>query len=636
MKYKNMQLNFNKRNGNYEITHKGFSWVSDGRKPYIEIRKKFGDKYIKTIRHLNTAMKKKTEYSENKVVTRYSDFVAFGKKLPFTIVCTAEITAENSVIFSIKAENETGYDIQAAYFPAPFNSKKKGQSSYHVDPMRQGFILPDGYKKNFSTVFGYAHIKRMINTGDAYMPLWGRVCDGNTFSAIVETPYDASLYSCFGKHKAFLNSVYWQSSLGKLSYERKIKFTFTSDGDYNTVAKDYRKYLTDRNELVSIDEKIEKNPNIKKLIGSPVLHHKIYSKINEKSQFYDKNGSNEILCATFGERAEEMKKLKSAGLEKLYIHTDGWGKDGYDNNHPYILPPCEQAGGWEGFKEFADVSRELGYVFALHDQYRDYYYDSPVFDKEKAIKNIDGTNPYCSIWDGGEHSYLCTEFALDAVKQTYTELEEHGIDVQGVYLDVFSIMQGDECFHEDHKVTREQSMKNRADCFDYLNSKGIIMSSEEPGMQLLNKLALVHHGPHALRPQENGEAVGIPVPLGNLVYHDCLMVPWNWFNNWGIPKGEDGDLYGALNAGMPYIHPYGNELKKIGTDNRTADVGMMNDAELKKELERIAPLCELQAKLYNKEMVKHEFLGSYRIQKAVYEDGTTVTIDLDKGTYKIN
>ena len=636
MKYKNIQLNFNKRNGNYEITHKGFSWVSDGRKPYIEIRKKFGDKYIKTIRHLNTAMKKKTEYSENKIVTRYSGFVAFGKKLPFTIVCTAEITAENSVTFSIKAENETGYDIQAAYFPAPFNSKKKGQNSYHVDPMRQGFILPDGYKKNFSTVFGYAHIKRMINTGDAYMPLWGRVCDGNTFSAIVETPYDASLYSCFGKHKAFLNSVYWQSSLGKLSYERKIKFTFTSDGDYNTVAKDYRKYLKDRNELVSIDEKIEKNPNIKKLIGSPVLHHKIYSKINEKSQFYDKNGSNEILCATFRERAEEMKKLKSAGLEKLYIHTDGWGKDGYDNNHPYILPPCEQAGGWEGFKEFADVSRELGYVFALHDQYRDYYYDSPVFDKEKAIKNIDGTNPYCSIWDGGEHSYLCTEFALDAVKQTYTELEEHGIDVQGVYLDVFSIMQGDECFHEDHKVTREQSMKNRADCFDYLNSKGIIMSSEEPGMQLLNKLALVHHGPHALRPQENGEAVGIPVPLGNLVYHDCLMVPWNWFNNWGIPKGEDGDLYGALNAGMPYIHPYGNELKKIGTDNRTADVGMMNDAELKKELARIRPLCELQAKLYNKEMVKHEFLGSYRIQKAVYADGTTVTIDLDKGTYKIN
>ena len=164
-----------------------------------------------------------------------------------------------------------------------------------------------------------------------------------------------------------------------------------------------------------------------------------------------------------------MKRLKALGLKKLYIHTDGWGKDGYDNKHPYILPPCEEAGGWDGFRKFSEVCRELGFVFALHDQYRDYYYDSPVFDKEKAVTNIDGTNPYCSIWDGGEHSYLCSEFALDAVKRTYSELEEHGVDVQGAYLDVFSIMQGDECFHKEHRLTREESMKFRGECFDYLN-----------------------------------------------------------------------------------------------------------------------------------------------------------------------
>ena len=162
------------------------------------------------------------------------------------------------------------------------------------------------------------------------------------------------------------------------------------------------------------------------------------------------------------------------------------------------------------------------------------------------------------------------------------------------------------------------------------------MSSDEPGMQLLNQLALVHHGSHALRPQENGKAVGIPVPLGDLVYHDCIMVPWNWFNNWGIPKGEDSDLYGALNAGMPYIHPYGNSLCKIGKDNRTSDVEMMRDDALRKELARIAPLCRLQERLYNKEMINHEFMGSYRKQKAVYADGTEIIIDLDKNTYDIN
>ena len=631
-----LQLKFNEKNNSYEICFDGFLWVNDGTKAYVSVYEKKGKgTKVKNI-PFSSAESVKTEYQKDKIVTRYDGFYLSGKKLPFALICTAEIIDSDSVVFSLKSENETEYCIQGAVYPGAFNSKTKGENSYHVDPMRQGFILPDGYMKNFFPTCYYTKVKRPINTGDCYFPLWGRVCDGHTFSAIVETPYDASLVSCFGKRRSFLNSVYWQTSLGKVSYERKIRFIFHSNGDYNTVAKDYRKYLIDRNQLVTLDEKIKKNPNIKNILGAPVLHHKIFSKINEKSQFYNKNGSNEILCATFCERAEQMKKLKAAGLEKLYIHTDGWGKNGYDNDHPYILPPCEAAGGWDGFKNFSDVCRELGYVFALHDQYRDYYYDSPVFDKNKAVTNLDGSNPYCSIWDGGEHTYLCSAFALDYVKKTYTELEEHGVDVQGAYLDVFAIMQGDECFHEDHRITREESMEYRGKCFDYLNEKGLVMSSEEPGMQLLNHLALVHHGPHALVPQENGNAVGIPVPLGNLIYHDCIIVPWNWFNNWGIPKGEDGDLYGALNAGMPYLHPYGNELRKIGTDNRTADVEMMNDEELKKELERVKPLCELQEKLYNKEMVKHEFLGSYRKQKATYSDGTSVVIDLDKNTYKIN
>ena len=635
MKKSNIKLKINELTGDYEIIHNGFFWISDGRAPYIIIRKKLGKKYISTYRTLYSAPKRKFEYSENKIVARLSGYIAFGKVLDFTLVLTAKITGEDTAEFSIKAENETGYDIQAVYFPAPFNSKKKGSYSYHVDAMRQGFIMPDGYMKNFASTFGFANYLRKINTGDCYMPVWGRVCDGHTFTAIVDTPYDACMFSAFGRHGAFVNSVHWMSSLGKLSYERKIKFIFHNNGDYNTVAKDYRQYLIDNGQFVSIDDKIKKNKNIEKLIGCPVLHHKIYSKINKKSKFYDKDGTNEVLYATFSERAEQMKKLKKAGLEKLYIHTDGWGKDGYDNNHPYILPPCEGAGSWDGLKQFAKVSRDLGYIFALHDQYRDFYYSSSVFDMNKAVEKIDGSHPYCSIWDGGEHTFLCASQARGFVKKTYDELEEYGVDVQGAYLDVFSVMNGDECFNPAHKITREQSIKHRAECFDYLNDKGFIMSSEEPAMQLLNHLALVHHGPFTLRPQENGQAVGIPVPLGNLVFHDCIMVPWNWFNNWGIPKGDDGDLYCALYAGMPYLHCFGTGLSKIGTDNRTADTELLDDEILKKEIDRVKPLCDLQTRLYNKEMVKHEFLGSCRQQKAIYSDGTTITIDLDKNTYEI-
>lgn len=100
-------------------------------------------------------------------------------------------------------------------------------------------------------------------------------------------------------------------------------------------------------------------------------------------------------------------------------------------------------------------------------------------------------------------------------------------------------------------------------------------------------------------------------------------------------EGDNGDMYCALFAGMPYISPFGTGVSKIGTDNRTTDTELLDDENLQKEIARVTPLADLQAKLYNKEMVKHEFLGSIRRQRATYADGTTVTIDLDKNTYEI-
>ncbi|MGN0469245.1 MAG: hypothetical protein ACI4GY_11025, partial [Acutalibacteraceae bacterium] len=101
MESKSLKLNYNAATGDYEITHKGFSWVSDGRRPYIIIRKKVGKKYISTYRLLMSALKKTVEKDENRIVCRYENYIAFGKKLPFAIICTAEITGEDTVTFSL-------------------------------------------------------------------------------------------------------------------------------------------------------------------------------------------------------------------------------------------------------------------------------------------------------------------------------------------------------------------------------------------------------------------------------------------------------------------------------------------------------------------------------------------------------
>lgn len=621
-----LSVSFSPKSHRYEIIYRGFSWINEGRPPYVIIRQKMGKKYVKTLRTLGMAAQTVFSCSGGRITARYGGFTAFGRRLPFTLVCTVEITGENTVEFSVKAENEEGLDISAVYFPGPFNAKNPVGYTYAVDTMRQGFLMPDGYRKNFLSTFGFAHYLRQINTGDCYLPFWGRVSGRNGFCAIVETPYDAAMFSCFGRRGSFLNSVHWRSSLGKLGYERKIRFVFHDNCDYNTLAKDYRAYLIGQGRLVTMRDKIQKNPNVEKVVGSPVLHCGIFSNVHPKSGFYEKNGQNHKLIASFYKRMEQYRQLRELGLDKLYIHTDGWGEKGYDNNHPHVLPPCPEAGGYEGMRALSQECRRLGYVFAIHDQYRDFYYTCKKFDEQKAVTRIDGAHFYNEYWAGGPHTWLCASQAPAFVRDTYDTLAEHGVDIQGAYLDVFSIVAGDECFHPDHRITREDSIRYRAECFDLLNERGIIPSSEEPGGLLVDKLALVHHGPYTLRPQERGEAVGIPVPLLSLVYHDCIMIPWisKGVGGWGIPNGDSAELHCVLNAGMPYFEPL---------DSRD---DLLPDAQLKEKIARVRRLSEIQAALFDQEMVRHRFLDETgRRQETVYADGTVIRVDFDRDTYRV-
>ena len=49
------------------------------------------------------------------------------------------------------------------------------------------------------------------------------------------------------------------------------------------------------------------------------------------------------------------------------------------------------------------------------------------------------------------------------------------------------------------------------------------------------------------RPEEPKQ--GIPVPLFNLVYHDCVIIPWMMEKH----ENEDYMLYALINGGAPYF-----------------------------------------------------------------------------------
>jgi len=499
--------------------------------------------------------------------------------------------------------------VRELLWPATF---EPGTFTATVVPFMQGMLLPKDWPQA-------VRLYDTMSYGRLYMPWWGFTRSSGSALVLLETPDDAG---CRFDHPAggpTSVDVRWVHSLGRWAYPRVVRFAFLDDtAGYVGLAKRYRRFIVESGRFVSLREKIDRNPLVGKLIGAPVIHTSILYHIQPQSSYYDKKDpAKNHQLVTFDERVRELEALAARGVHRAYIHLDGWGLRGYDNLHPDVLPPCPEAGGWDGMKRLADACDALGFVFAIHDQYRDYYLDGATYNPRNAQVAEGGRREFHATWYGGWQTYLCPSLAPGFVARNHRALLDHGIKLRGAYLDVFSVVPPDECYNPEHPVTRTECLKFRGACFDFVRSYGGVVSSEEPADWALPKLDLVHHGPFALDPNPGGgPAMGIPIPLLDLVYHGAVLLPWALEKGaWGIPQGDLGFLHGLGHAGLPY-------LSITPTDA---------------ELERVRTMCALHARVGLLELVNHEFLdGSRRRQRFTYADGTQVTIDLEAGTWSVN
>jgi hypothetical protein len=480
-----------------------------------------------------------------------------------------------------------------------------------VVPFMQGLLLPKAWSRPVKLYDSISYGRGL------YMPWWGFQQADGAVLVLLETPADAGArfeHPAGGPTRA---DVRWLHSLGRWSYPRSVRCAFFDEGNYVALAKRYRRAVIENGRFVSLKEKIARNPLVGRLVGSPIIHTSILYHIQPESSYYRKDdpAANHQLVS-FDDRIAELRRLAARGVDKAYLHLDGWGVRGYDNLHPDILPPCPEAGGWAGMVRFADACEELGIVFAVHDQYRDFYLDAASYEPRHAVLEEDGTRQEHATWYGGKQSLLCPSLAPGYVRRNFRGLLGQGVKVRGAYLDVFAVVPGDECYSPEHPVTREDCLRFRGECLDFVRSFGGVVSSEEPADWALPRLDLVHHAPHALDPNPGaGPAIGIPVPLYSLVYHDALCVPWSLGRGaWGIPEKDLGFLYGMGNAGLPYL----------------------SIAPADEELARVREMCALHERVGLLELVSHEFLDANpRRQVFTYADGTRVQIDLDADTVAV-
>jgi len=535
---------------------------------------------------------------------RLADFPA---KPGFTVWITAQLVGREMVM-DLAIEPDSSGLLHVDWPKAVETGNAPGDTA--VIPRMQGMLLPGNWAHPLQA-------EELFNSRSFYMPWWGHLREGHGILAIVETPDDAGGVYQHPAGGPTRVAPRWYASLGMLRYARTIRYVLQPEATYVTMAKGYRRAVIERGDFVSLREKAARTPALNEVIGRPVIHQgSLYHFVSESALFNKTRIEANHQLQTFDQLAAILREYKKAGIDAAYVHLDGWGFYGYDSGHPDPLPVGPEQGGWEGLKRYADTCGELGYFFAIHDNYRDFYFNAVSFEDRMSVTRLDGSREEHSTWCGGRQLILNPRFAPEYVRRNHDLFAARGIPVRGTYIDVFSVVPLEESAVPGMPLTRSDCARYRRQCFEILLARGYVVSSEEGTDYLAPVLHLVHHAPYATYPKiGGGNACGIPVPLFNLVYHDALLIPWEMGDDggWGIPKGDSGRLHCLLNAGLPYV--YGADPESVRRVNEAAE---------------LARYCGLS------EMVSHEFIGEgFRHQKSVFSDGTEVTVDFDTGEYKI-
>jgi len=555
-----------------------------------------------------------------------SDWQANNASIPldiFLTICLQGKTEE--LVFDVVA-NERGATLRQLDWPGALDAR---EVDYTLLPNGRGTLLPRNWPKQYYPIRTISPEGKIAETDHSLlqshvieswsMSWWGFQKGRSSMMVIIETPDDASYQFSHPAGGPTVIGPRWRSQLNRFGYLRSGRMVFFNSGNYTDMAKRYRRYVKENGLFVSLQEKIARTPVVGDLFGIPQTRVSILRNLVSTSDRYDtKDPSKNYSLTTFDERAGQLRELKAKGINKLLVYVSGWPHLGYDRQHPDPLPPPEKAGGWEGMKRLIDTCRELGYLVIFHDQYRDYYLDAPSYDEQFAVHEEDtslppqqfpgsrfgdskkGQVPLMRHWDGAPQAYLNARFQLGHLLKNYQLFSDHGITTQGIYIDVIGYVPPDQDFNPEHPTTHTDAMRGQIDMMNWSRHNLGIVATESGADWVIPYVDVIN--------QSGGGSKAILVPLYQLVYHDAVITSFG-------ARDQKTLLQGILFGGQP-------ELPAAPADEKSMSL--------------IRTMMALHKRVGMLEMTKHEFLdANYKKERTTFSDGTTVTVDWDTNSFKI-
>ena len=559
-----------------------------------------------------------TEFKVNKV-SQEGNVLKLDLQGAFLMSATVELTEESELIFSVYTDSEVS--VEKINFPSAFHTPDKDHFILQTDS--QGLLLP------VQDTFYPLEEKLLFNCNGGAAMAWIGVTDSKLesgYMAIFETPFDAAV-SMKRENGLITFSPVWLSSMGKFSYQRKIRYVFFDKGGYVVQCKRYREYIWPKNKVVSLKENQERFPAIEKMLGG--VHIYVWDKAREVSF---------------------AKELKESGIDKAMIL--------WDANH---IPYPE--------KDYDNKLKELGYATGAYELFTDIHPDTHPANKE--IEEIPlKRNVYPSLFDkitsrkrdGSTYSnefgtYVCPE----AVKSEMIKRVEKELSIyphETYFLDVYQANGLYECYNSEHPLTRQQYAEAIVRNYEILEDKYNMYLGGEFGADFAGSHGVFAHGMMTLQRTWFGSEITqegtiyyygdwrdnprpsvmlgsrtasetylkysineyTRVPLYELVYHDAVVTSWRWEDgNHHCPEiWWKKDLFNILYGTAPMWSIDQERWKSFKVTF----------------VESYKKICSWLQQICYDELVSHRFVSEdHKIQETVFSSGKRVIVNFDERPY---
>lgn len=545
-------------------------------------------------------------------------FFTFAGKIPFTM--TIALEQEADLLYTLSSD--AGCPMEALAFPPAIPAPDSNHFILQTDS--EGLLLPVddcGYPLEQQPIFRCSG-----GPGMAWLGMTDSELESG-YMCIYETPFDAEIN--LSKTDGLIDfSIVWLSSLGRFSYDRKIRFVFFDRGGYVAQCKRYRPYAWKKNNVASLRSRLDRFPNLRKILGA--VHIYVWDDARNK---------------------EFLQEMKDSGIEKALIL---WNP----NHHPY--PD----------RDFTPAAKDLGYGVGNQELFTDIHPDTQErLERKKEMPLLLNCYPgkfeflTAKTKDGGTYSnqfgtYVCpAAIRNEMIKRINQTLADYPQET--LFLDVYQANGLYECYDERHPLTREGYAKNIVDNMKFIeDTYGMFVGSEFGadygaghgayvyGMMTLQRtwfdsLATVPGSIYYIGDWKNGRRPTIMlgsrtatpayhkyalneytrVPLYELVYHDAVVTSWRWEDcNHHYPEiWWKKDLFNVL---------YGNAPIWSFDQQRFTSFKTTFVASYQKVILWVQQVCL-------DEMTDHLFLSEdHVVQKTSFSSGKSVIVNFGSKDYE--